>query len=62
MHLAKKVFKDTFAMTESELGFKLLYDVCHNIAKIEKHKIGKEEKEVCVHRKGATRAFLRAVK
>lgn len=57
MHLAKKVFKDTFAMTESELGFKLLYDVCHNIAKIEKHKIGKEEKEVCVHRKGATRAF-----
>jgi len=57
MHLAKKVFQDTFAMTESELGFKLLYDVCHNIAKIEKHKIGKEEKEVCVHRKGATRAF-----
>ncbi len=57
MHLAKKVFKETFSMTESELGFKLLYDVCHNIAKIEKHKIGKEEKEVCVHRKGATRAF-----
>lgn len=57
MHLARKVFKETFAMTETELGFKLLYDVCHNIAKIEKHKIGKEEKEVCVHRKGATRAF-----
>jgi len=57
MHLAKKVFKETFSMSESELGFKLLYDVCHNIAKIEKHKIGKEEKEVCVHRKGATRAF-----
>jgi tRNA-splicing ligase RtcB len=57
MHLAKKVFKETFSMTESELGFKLLYDVCHNIAKIEKHKIGKEEKKVCVHRKGATRAF-----
>ncbi len=57
MHLAKNVFKETFSMTESELGFKLLYDVCHNIAKIEKHKIGKEEKEVCVHRKGATRAF-----
>ena len=57
MNLAKKVFRDTFSMTDSELGFKLLYDVCHNIAKIEKHKIGKEEKEVCVHRKGATRAF-----
>ena len=57
MHLAKKVLKDTFGMTDSELGFKLLYDVCHNIAKIEKHKIDNEEKEVCVHRKGATRAF-----
>ena len=57
MHLTKKVFQETFSMSESELGFKLLYDVCHNIAKIEKHKIGKEEKEVCVHRKGATRAF-----
>ncbi|MEJ2105479.1 MAG: RtcB family protein [Ignavibacteriaceae bacterium] len=57
MHLAKKVFKVTFGMTDSELGFHLLYDVCHNIAKIETHKIGREEKEVCVHRKGATRAF-----
>jgi len=57
MHLAKNVFKETFGMKDSELGFRLVYDVCHNIAKIEKHKIGKEEKEVCVHRKGATRAF-----
>jgi tRNA-splicing ligase RtcB len=57
MHLAKKVFKETFSMSDSELGFKLLYDVCHNIAKIEKHTIGNEIKEVCVHRKGATRAF-----
>ncbi len=57
MHLAKKVFKETFGMKDSELGFRLVYDVCHNIAKIEKHKFGKEEKEVCVHRKGATRAF-----
>lgn len=57
MHLARNVFKETFSISDSELGFKLLYDVCHNIAKIEKHRIGKEEKEVCVHRKGATRAF-----
>jgi len=57
MHIAKKVLKETFSMTDSELGFNLLYDVCHNIAKIEKHKIGDEEKKVCVHRKGATRAF-----
>jgi tRNA-splicing ligase RtcB len=57
MYLAKKSFKDTFNMTESELGFKLIYDVCHNIAKIEEHKINGETKKVCVHRKGATRAF-----
>lgn len=35
----------------------LLYDVCHNIAKRETHYIGKKEKDVLVHRKGATRAF-----
>jgi len=57
MHLAKKVFKETFNQSDSELGFNLVYDVCHNIAKIEKHKINGNEKEVCVHRKGATRAF-----
>lgn len=57
MHLAKKSFKEVFGLTDSQLKFQLVYDVCHNIAKIEKHKIGSEEKEVCVHRKGATRAF-----
>jgi len=35
----------------------LVYDVAHNIAKIEKHDVDGEMKEVCVHRKGATRAF-----
>ena len=35
----------------------VVYDVCHNIAKIEKHKIDGQMKEVCVHRKGATRSF-----
>ena len=44
-------------MTESELGFRLVYDVCHNIAKYETHMINGKEKRVCVHRKGATRAF-----
>jgi len=57
MHLAKKSFKDTFNMTESELRFRLVYDVCHNIAKIEEHNINGKIKKVCVHRKGATRAF-----
>jgi tRNA-splicing ligase RtcB len=57
MHLAKKSFLQTLHMKESELGFKLVYDVCHNIAKIEEHQIDYETKKVCVHRKGATRAF-----
>ena len=57
MHLAKKSFLQTFKMTESELGFNLVYDVCHNIAKIEEHQISNSMKKVCVHRKGATRAF-----
>jgi tRNA-splicing ligase RtcB len=35
----------------------MIYDVCHNIAKFETHDIDGEEREVCVHRKGATRAF-----
>jgi tRNA-splicing ligase RtcB len=57
MHLAKKSFLDAFNVSESDLKFQLVYDVCHNIAKIEKHKIEDQKKEVCVHRKGATRAF-----
>lgn len=57
MHLAKKSLKETFKMTDSELGFRLVYDVCHNIAKYENHMIDGKEKQVCVHRKGATRAF-----
>ena len=42
-----------------ELGYRLLYDVCHNIAKLERHAVqGEDEKlKLCVHRKGATRAL-----
>lgn len=57
MHLAKNSLLKTFGISENELGFNLIYDVCHNIAKIEKHNIDNEIKNVCVHRKGATRAF-----
>jgi tRNA-splicing ligase RtcB len=45
---------------QSVLGkgeLRLLYDVAHNIAKIEKHKVNGKEVDACVHRKGATRAF-----
>tara|TARA_B100000315_G_C14114348_1_gene379576 strand:- start:44 stop:556 length:513 start_codon:yes stop_codon:yes gene_type:complete len=34
-----------------------IYDICHNIAKFEKHKVSGKNKIVCIHRKGATRAF-----
>jgi len=34
-----------------------VYDVCHNVAKFEKHRIDGKEREVCIHRKGATRSF-----
>ncbi|MEW6508006.1 MAG: RtcB family protein [Bacteroidota bacterium] len=57
MCLAKKSFMRTLNISEAELNFGLIYDVCHNIAKIEEHLIDGEIKKVCVHRKGATRAF-----
>ncbi len=56
-HWTRRSFERVFKQSESDLGMDLVYDVAHNIAKVEKHKIGKEEKEVVVHRKGATRAF-----
>lgn len=57
MSLAKKALIKTLSISESQLGFELIYDVSHNIAKIEKHTVNGEEVELCVHRKGATRAF-----
>ncbi|MGA1824053.1 MAG: RtcB family protein [bacterium] len=44
-------------MGEKDLGLDLIYDVCHNIAKFEDFIIDGEKRKVCVHRKGATRAF-----
>ncbi|RME04528.1 MAG: RtcB family protein, partial [Planctomycetota bacterium] len=57
MYLAKKSFLHTFQIRGSELGMEIIYDVCHNIAKFEVHKVDGKERRVCVHRKGATRAF-----
>jgi len=57
MHLAKKSFIETFGLSDNDLDFRLVYDVCHNIAKVEEHNIYGKMKKVCVHRKGATRAF-----
>jgi tRNA-splicing ligase RtcB (3'-phosphate/5'-hydroxy nucleic acid ligase) len=57
MQQAREVFADVFGQTWQELQMNLVYDVCHNIAKLEEHTIGGRKKQVWVHRKGATRAF-----
>jgi len=57
MHLTQQAFMAALDVTPRELGFSLVYDVCHNIAKFEDHIIDGAKRLVCVHRKGATRAF-----
>lgn len=56
-HWTRKSFERVFKNSESDLEMKLVYDVAHNIAKVERHKIDGRERPVVVHRKGATRAF-----
>ncbi len=56
-HLVRKVFERFFGKSSERLGMSLIYDVSHNIAKMEEHVIDGSVKDVCVHRKGATRAF-----
>ncbi len=53
----RKVFERIFGRTWESLGMTLLYDVAHNMAKLESHDVAGVRKVVCVHRKGATRAF-----
>ena len=57
MHLARKSFERVLGESWEKLGMHLIYDVAHNIAKIEKHSVDGKEKKLCVHRKGATRSF-----
>ncbi len=56
-HLTREVFAKVFGKGWQSLGIDLIYDIAHNIAKIEKHLVDGKEKVLCVHRKGATRAF-----
>jgi tRNA-splicing ligase RtcB (3'-phosphate/5'-hydroxy nucleic acid ligase) len=53
----RDTFEEVFGLGEDALQLKVVYDVCHNIAKYEEHKIEGRMKKVVVHRKGATRAF-----
>jgi tRNA-splicing ligase RtcB (3'-phosphate/5'-hydroxy nucleic acid ligase) len=57
MGQAEKAFMKALDVSAKELGFSLVYDVCHNIAKFEEHLVNGEKRRLCVHRKGATRAF-----
>ena len=56
-HWVRETFEQVFKKSPRDLRLDLIYDVCHNIAKIETHKINGVKKKLCVHRKGATRAF-----
>jgi tRNA-splicing ligase RtcB len=56
-HRVREAFAGIFKQSPERLGLRLVYDVAHNIAKFERHRVNGKEKEVCVHRKGATRAF-----
>jgi tRNA-splicing ligase RtcB len=53
-HFTRQAFKRIFGEREE---LRVVYDVCHNIAKLERHQVDGREQEVMVHRKGATRAF-----
>jgi tRNA-splicing ligase RtcB len=57
MHRTRDTFEKILAMGPNELKMELLYDVCHNIAKLEQHVVDKKKVTLCVHRKGATRSL-----
>lgn len=56
-HWVRESFEQVLKASPRALGLDLVYDVCHNIAKFEVHKVNGKERRLCVHRKGATRAF-----
>lgn len=57
MHWAREAISRASGRNQEDLGLELIYDVAHNIAKIEEHGVDGQKVELCVHRKGATRAF-----
>lgn len=56
-HWVRRVFEKTFNSSSDSMGMDLVYDVSHNIAKFEDHQVDGDIKQLCVHRKGATRSF-----
>lgn len=57
MHWMRQALEKVFGKSYQSLGLSLIYDVAHNIAKMEEHQVNGSKKNLCVHRKGATRAF-----
>ncbi len=56
-HWVRETFEQVLRMSPRTLQLDLIYDVCHNIAKLETHEVNGRKRRLCVHRKGATRAF-----
>jgi tRNA-splicing ligase RtcB len=56
-HWARECFVKVFGKSLSQIGLEMVYDVAHNIAKMETYEVNGKKLNLCVHRKGATRAF-----
>ena len=56
-HRVREVFERVFGRSAADLGLHVVYDACHNTAKLERHPVDGELVELVVHRKGATRSF-----
>jgi len=56
-HWTRDTFMKVLGKSRKEIGLEQVYDVCHNIAKIEEHTVNGKKSTLCIHRKGATRAF-----
>ncbi|MFH2009658.1 MAG: RtcB family protein [bacterium] len=56
-HHVREALEQALGMGPAELRLRLVYDLCHNIAKLEEHEVDGQKRRLCVHRKGATRAL-----
>ncbi|RPJ26434.1 MAG: RtcB family protein [Chloroflexi bacterium] len=56
-HSARRAFEETFAPRTRNWHLHQVYDIAHNMGKLETHEVNGKKVKVCVHRKGATRAF-----
>jgi len=57
LHRVREVFSQVYGQPAEKLGIRMIYDIAHNTAKLERHRVNGEERSLLVHRKGATRAF-----